>query len=186
MSLWSLLFAGVGVSADAFAASLASGLRIRSQLVRQAVIIALTFAAFQAAMPLAGWLLASQFAQFAAPVDHWIAFVLLGVIGGKMIRDAVTAGEDDHGAPGMGVRHLVVLGFATSVDAAAVGVSFAVLDVSILQAIAIIGLVTLLLSFVAVLIGHRAGVRFRRPAEFIGGLVLIAIGTRILLEHLAA
>lgn len=183
LSLWSVFVVGVGVSADAFAAALTSGLRTRTLLYRQATIIALTFAGFQAAMPLAGWLLASQFARFVDPVDHWIAFGLLSLIGGKMIWDAIAGDGDDHGDHRVGVRRLLVLGFATSVDAAAVGVSFAMLEVSILQAVLVIGLITLVLSFAAVLIGHRVGVRFRRPAELIGGLVLIAIGARILLEH---
>lgn len=178
VSLWSVFFVGVGVSADAFAAALTSGLRMRQLVYRQAVIIAVTFAGFQAVMPLAGWMLASQFARFVDPVDHWIAFGLLSLIGGKMIWDAVTGGQDEpHRDKGrVGTRRLLVLGFATSVDAAAVGVSFAMLDVSILQAILIIGVVTLVLSFAAVLIGHRVGVRFRRPAELVGGLVLVAIG----------
>lgn len=186
VSLWSVFLVGVGVSADAFAAALTSGLRMREMLYRQALIIALTFAGFQAVMPLAGWLLASQFARFVDPVDHWIAFGLLALIGGKMVWDAVAGGDLDQGAHRVGARRLLILGFATSVDAAAVGVSFAMLDVSILQAVLIIGAVTLVLSFAAVLIGHRVGVRFRRPAEFVGGLVLIAIGARILLDHFVA
>ena len=179
--MWALVPAG---KADAFAAALTSGVRMRELLLRQAAIIAVTFAGFQALMPLAGWLLASQFARFVDPVDHWIAFGLLALIGGKMVWDAAAGAEPDQDPyHRVGARRLLVLGFATSVDAAAVGVSFAMLDVSILHAVLIIGTVTLVLSFAAVLIGHRIGVRFRRPAEFVGGLVLIAIGARILLEH---
>ncbi len=186
MPVWSVFLIGIGVSADAFAAALTSGLRMRSLNYRHVAIIALTFAGFQAAMPLIGWVLASQFAGFLAPIDHWIAFILLAAIGGKMIADACSPSEEeDAGHTRLGVRRLLLLGVATSIDAAAVGVSFAVLDVSILQSILIIGATTLLLSFVAVPLGHRIGVRFRRPAEFVGGLVLLAIGTRILLEHLA-
>lgn len=184
MSLWSVFLVGVGVSADAFAAALTSGLRMRALLYGQAALIAVTFAGFQAAMPLAGWLLASRFARFVDPVDHWIAFGLLALIGGKMIGDAFTSDDQDHVTHWAGARRLLVLGFATSIDAAAVGVSFAMLEVSILQAVLVIGLVTLVLSFAAVLIGHHVGARFRRPAELIGGLVLVAIGARILLEHL--
>lgn len=185
MSLWSVFLVGIGVSADAFAASLTSGVRMRRLNYRHAAIIALTFAAFQIAMPLLGWALASRFAESLAPVDHWIAFVLLGLIGGKMIWDAFAPQEERReDEPRLGMRRLLLLGVATSIDAAAVGVSFAVLDTSILQAVLVIGAITLTLSFFAVLIGHRIGVRFRRPAEFLGGLVLIAIGTRILLEHL--
>lgn len=185
MSLWSVVIVGVGVSADAFAAALASGVKVRSLVHRHAMVIALVFAVFQAAMPLLGWLLASQFSRFLAPIDHWVAFGLLGLIGGKMIWEAVRGdGGDTSDGEGLGMHHLLLLGIATSIDAAAVGISFAVLDVSILQAILIIGGITFVLSFVAVLIGHRIGSRFRTPAEIIGGLVLIAIGTRILLEDL--
>jgi len=183
MSLWSVLLIGIGVSADAFAAALANGLRMQKLLYRHVVIIALTFAGFQAVMPLLGWLLASQFARFLDPVDHWIAFGLLSLIGAKMIWEAF-ASKEDYSANGgrLEVRRLLLLGVATSIDAAAVGVSFAVLDVSIIQAILIIGGATLVLSFIAVLIGHRVGVRFRKPAEIMGGLVLVGIGVRILLE----
>lgn len=186
MSLWSVFLVGLGVSADAFAAALTGGLRMRTLRYRQAAIIALVFAGFQALMPLLGWLLASHAAHILAPVDHWIAFGLLGLIGGKMIWDAF---QPDHGSPRssdrLRLRRLLLLGVATSIDAAAVGVSLAVLDVSITQAILIIGATTLALSFVAVIIGHRIGVGFRKPAEIVGGLVLIGIGVRILLEHLA-
>lgn len=183
MTIWSVLLVGIGVSADAFAAALASGLRMRSLNYRHAAIVALTFAGFQAAMPLLGWALASRFSRILEPVDHWVAFGLLSLIGAKMIWDAFQ--EDDDGDRGrLGLRRLLLLGIATSIDAAAVGVSLAVLEVSILQAVLIIGAVTLVLSFVAVIIGHKVGVRFRKPAEIVGGLMLVAIGPRILLEHL--
>lgn len=185
MSFWSVFLVGVGVSADAFAAALTNGLRMRELQYRQAAIIAVVFAGFQIVMPLNGWLLASQFARVIGPVDHWVAFVLLTAIGAKLVWDAFT--EQDHDDPGrsrLGIRRLLLLGLATSIDAAAVGVSFAVLDVDIVRAVVIIGLVTLAMSYAAVFIGHRIGTRFRRPAEFVGGVVLIGIGVRILLEHL--
>lgn len=166
MSLWSVLLVGVGVSADAFTAALTSGLRMRRLNYRHAVIIALTFAAFQAVMPLLGWGLTSQFAHFLHPIDHWIVFGLLAAIGAKMIWDAFSSHDGDGKEDArLGIRRLILLGIATSIDAAAVGVSFAVLDVSIIQAVLIIGAVTLLFSFAAVLIGHWVGVRFRRPAS---------------------
>ena len=183
VSLWSVFLVSFGVSTDAFAAALTSGLRTRTLRLLQALWIAVTFAGFQAMMPLAGWLLASRFARFIMPVDHWIAFGLLGAIGAKMIWDGFKDADDGEDVDRIGVWRLLVLGFATSIDAAAVGVTFAMLEVSILQAILVIGLVTLVLSFLAALIGQRVGVRLRKPAEFAGGLVLIAIGLRILLEH---
>ncbi len=189
MPLWSVFLVGLGVSADAFAVAVTSGLKMRRLDLRHAAVIALTFAGFQAVMPLLGWALASQFARLLAPVDHWIAFGLLALVGASMIREAFrddSAGVADRTVADRtrSLRRLLLLGLATSIDAAAVGVSFAVLDVSIMLATGIIGATTLALSFVAVLIGHRIGVWFRRPAEVFGGLALIAIGVRILLEHL--
>ena len=186
MSLWSVFLIGLGVSADAFAAALAGGLKMRTLRLGRAALIALVFAGFQALMPLLGWLLASQAHRLIEPVDHWIAFGLLGLIGGKMIWDAFQP-DADQGVKvdGLRLRRLLLLGVATSVDAAAVGVSLAVLNVSISQAILIIGATTLVMSFAAVIIGHRLGVGFRRPAEIVGGLVLIGIGVRILVEHLS-
>lgn len=186
MSLWSIWMIGLGVSADAFAASLTSGLKMGRFNYRHALAIALTFAGFQAAMPLFGWLLAANFTSVLDPYDHWIAFLLLVGIGGKMAWEAFQAEdeEDDEHRGRLNLRRLLILGVATSIDAAAVGVSFAMLEVSILQAILCIGLVTLATSFAAVGIGHRIGVKFRKPAEFLGGAVLIIIGVRILLQGL--
>ena len=137
-------------------------------------------------MPLFGWLLAANFTSVLDPYDHWIAFLLLIGIGGKMTWEAFQAEdeEDDEHRGRLNLRRLLILGVATSIDAAAVGVSFAMLEVSILQAILCIGLVTLATSFAAVGIGHRIGVKFRKPAEFLGGAVLIIIGVRILLQGL--
>ncbi len=185
MPLWSIWMVGLGVSADAFAASLSSGVKMGRFNYRHALTIALTFAGFQAAMPLLGWTLAANFTSLLDPFDHWIAFILLAGIGGKMAWEAFQEeeGETDREAH-LNLRRLLILGIATSIDAAAVGVTFAMVDVSILQAILCIGMVTLVMSFAAVGIGHRIGVRFRKPAEFLGGVVLIIIGARILLQGL--
>ena len=173
MSLWSIWMIGLGVSADAFAASLTSGLKMGRFNYRHALAIALTFAGFQAAMPLFGWLLAANFTSVLDPYDHWIAFLLLVGIGGKMAWEAFQAEdeEDDEHRGRLNLRRLLILGVATSIDAAAVGVSFAMLE-------------ALATSFAAVGIGHRIGVKFRKPAEFLGGAVLIIIGVRILLQGL--
>ncbi|GGU35171.1 manganese efflux pump MntP family protein [Nocardioides albus] len=188
MSLWAIFLIGIGVSADAFAAAVTCGLRLRRWNLRQAIIVAAVFAGFQAAMPLMGWAVASRFSRYVDPVDHWIAFTLLAAIGAKMIWEAFQSdGDEEAGtAVQLGIRRLLLLGVATSIDAAAVGVSFAVLDVSILQAILIIAVTTFTLSLVGVVIGNRVGARFRTPAEIVGGLVLIAIGVRIVLEHFIA
>jgi putative Mn2+ efflux pump MntP len=185
VSLLSLIMLGIGVSADAFAAALAIGVRKTRITGRMVVTVGSVFAVFQIVMPLIGWALASSFSTFLAPVDRWIAFVLLVLLGVNMIREALGPDETSKGPKDrLDLRRLAVLGLATSIDALAVGVSLAVTHVSVVEAVAVIGAMTFLLSAMAVLIGHRAGMRFRRPAEILGGLVLIAIGTRILMEHL--
>lgn len=185
MSLWTLLLIALGVSADAFAVALGKGLHLRRLTRRDALSLSLAFGLFQALMPVVGWLLATGFRERITEWDHWIAFGLLGLIGGKMIHEALTSGSDDEpDAEGIGVRELLLLSFATSIDALAVGISFAFLDVAIGPAAVLIGVVTAAVSLAGVLIGHRAGLRFRKPAEIAGGVILIGIGTRILLDHL--
>ena len=186
MPLWSLTLIAVGVSADAFAVSLGKGLHMRTLNLRNAIIIALTFGLFQAVMPFLGWLLGTQVAQFIYQVDHWIAFGLLAVVGGKMLWEAFHESDDEKDSDTIRVRELIVLAVATSIDALAVGISFAFLEVDIVPAVILIGVTTAVLSFIGVLIGHRAGIRFKKPAEIAGGLVLIAIGVKILFDHLLA
>lgn len=198
MGFVELLLIGVGLSMDAFAVSVCKGLGMRAINYRHALIIALFFGGFQALMPLLGWALGSQFASFVAPVDHWIAFALLAFIGGKMLWDVFHEGgqEGDQSAQcacdGQGaatgerldLRELVMLAVATSIDALAVGITFAFLEINIWLAIATIGVTTFVLSFAGVAIGNRFGARYERGATIVGGAVLIAIGVKILLEHL--
>jgi putative Mn2+ efflux pump MntP len=184
MALWSILLVALGVSADAFAVALGKGLHMRRFNLRNALIIALSFGVFQAGMPVIGWLLGNQFASYITDFDHWVAFVLLGVIGGKMLWEAFSNPEDKEIDDRLNVRELLVLSVATSVDALAVGISFAFLAVSITEVAVLIGATTFLLTFAGIIIGHRAGVKFRRPAEIAGGVILIAMGTKILFEHL--
>ncbi len=185
MALWSVFLIALGVSADAFAVALGKGLHMRRLNYRHAIVIALTFGLFQAVMPLIGWTLGTQLHNYIEAVDHWIAFGLLALIGGKMLWDAIRGGEDDdEDDDSLHVRQLLLLAVATSVDALAVGISFAFLDVSIVEAVVVIGLTTAVLTFVGVLVGHRAGLRFRGPAEIAGGAILILIGTKILFDHL--
>ena len=184
MSFLGLLLVAVGVSADAFAVALGKGLHMKTFDLRHALAIALAFGGFQAAMPLLGWLLASQFARYITGVDHWVAFGLLLLIGLKMIWEAVRGGADDEeDSDALPVRELLVLAVATSIDALAVGISFAFLPVSIWQAVALIGVCTFVLSFVAVLLGRRVGARYGAPAEIVGGVILILIGARVVLDH---
>jgi putative Mn2+ efflux pump MntP len=185
MSFWALLLIALGVSADAFAVALGKGLHMKQFTVRGAAVIAVTFGLFQALMPLVGWLLGTTFARYIADVDHWIAFGLLGLIGAKMLWEAFTKGDDDEDdVDRISTRELLLLAVATSIDALAVGVTLAFLPVSIGGAVVLIGVTTTVLTFVGVLVGHRVGARFGKPAEIAGGLVLIAIGTSILIEHL--
>jgi len=194
ISPWTLLLLALGVSADAFAVALGKGLQLRAHVLRTALVFATAFGVAQAVMPLLGWLLGSTFADAIAPFDHWISFGLLALVGGKMLWEALTpdaltdAGEAEHvhDVEAFTTREVVLLSVATSIDALAVGVSFAFLNVDVAVAVTAIGLVTFALSFIAVFIGYRIGTRFRRPAEILGGLVLIGIGTQILIEHLTA
>jgi putative Mn2+ efflux pump MntP len=185
MTFLPLLLIALGVSADAFAVALTKGLHMRRFNLRHAVVIALTFGLFQAVMPLLGWLLGTQFAQYITEFDHWVAFALLLLVGGKMLWEAFSAHEDtERDYDRLDVRQLIVLALATSIDALAVGITFAFVDVSIGWAVTLIGVTTAVLAFVGVVVGRRVGARFGKPAEIAGGVVLILIGTRILLDHL--
>ena len=184
MALWSVFFVALGVSADAFAVALGKGLHMRRFNMRNALIIAAAFGLFQGVMPVIGWFLGTQFASYITGIDHWVAFVLLGLIGGKMLWEAFSNPEDTEIDDRLKLRELLVLSVATSVDALAVGLSLAFLAISITETAVLIAATTFVLTIAGIVIGHRAGVKFRRPAEIAGGLILILIGTRILLDHL--
>ena len=182
-----LVLIAVGLSMDAFAVALCKGLAMRRINYAHAAVISLFFGAFQALMPLAGWFLGTQFARYITSVDHWIAFALLAYIGGKMIWDALHESQETAPCPAqerLDLRELLMLAVATSIDALAVGITFAFLQVSILPAVATIGLITFALSFAGVVVGNRFGTRFQKKAEIAGGVVLVLIGLKILLEHL--
>lgn len=183
MSFLTLLLIAVGLSADAFAVSLGKGLQMKRLSAHGVLALALTFGLFQGLMPVLGWAVATGFSDYVTSVDHWIAFVLLAAIGGKMIWEALQDDDEEEGDGRVPFGELMVLGIATSIDALAVGISFAFLDVSVAGAAVLIGVVTFVLSGIGVWLGHRAGVKFRGPAEIVGGLVLIGIGLKILLEH---
>ena len=178
-----LFILAVGPSMDAFAVSICKGLSIRALMPRHAVIVGLWFGAFQALMPLTGWLLGAAFADMIAAVDHWIAFVLLSLIGGNMIREALSKEEEDCD-PSLAPLTMLVLAVATSIDALAVGVTFAFLQVdNIFLAVVFIGVTTFVLSAAGVRVGAVFGARFKSRAELAGGLVLIGMGVKILVEH---
>ena len=185
MGVAELLLIAVGLSMDAFAVSVCKGLGMRRLNVRVALVLALLFGVFQAGMPVIGWLLGSRFLWLIEPVDHWIAFVLLGFIGGKMILDAVRGEEAESGVVDrIAWGEFLMLAVATSIDALAVGISFAALSVEIVPSVVMIGVVTFVLSLVGVMVGHLFGSRFERPAQIVGGVVLVLIGVKVLLEHL--
>ena len=186
MSFWSLVLIALGLSADAFAVALGKGMNMRRLNYRHAFFIALAFGLFQALMPVAGWLLGSGLSSYISAYDHWVAFVLLAGVGGKMLWEAFSDEEDEgERSDALDVKQLFVLAIATSIDALAVGVTFAFLpDVPIFGAVVLIGVLTFAISFLGVFLGHRAGQRLGKPAEIAGGVVLIVIGAHLLGDHL--
>lgn len=178
-----LVVLAFALAMDAVAVSLAEGLRLRRPGWRAALLMAAMFGLFQALMPVLGWLLAFWAADAVSEATPWIAFGLLAIIGGKMIKESFDD-EEDHTTPVVTVRSVLPLAIATSIDAAAVGVTFGVLEVSVAPAVVLIGVVTLALSLVAVFVGARAGERLGRSATLVGGVILVGIGLRILLSHL--
>ena len=192
MSLSELFIIAVGLSMDAFAVAICKGLSVQKAKIRHMAITGLYFGIFQAGMPLIGYLVGKQFAQYITRFDHWIAFVLLGLIGANMIREALSKdddGECDCGCEeknsSFGFKAMFPMAIATSIDALAIGVSFALLpDVDIVPAVSFIGIITFALSFAGVKIGNVFGAKFKSKAELAGGVILVLMGLKILLEHL--
>lgn len=187
MGLMELLLIAVGLSMDAFAVSVCHGMRMQKVSMKKALVVGLYFGGFQALMPLLGYLLGAQFASYITAFDHWIAFVLLLLIGGKMVWESRGAEQDCDAGAGeadLSPKKMLPLAVATSIDALAVGISLAFLNVRIAPSAALIGVITLVLSMVGVKLGHVFGARFKSRAELAGGIILILIGTKILLEHL--
>ena len=187
MGILELLLIGVGLSMDAFAVAICQGLCMKKLNWRHAAVIALFFGGFQALMPLIGWFLGSQFAGYIQNIDHWVAFALLVLIGGNMVREALSPEEEEVACAvesKLDYKQLFLMAVATSIDALAVGVTFAFLEVPIIPAISIIGCTTFCLSLVGVAVGNFFGTRYKKRAELSGGIILILLGAKILLEHL--
>lgn len=186
MSLFELFLIAVGLSMDAFAVAICKGLATGRVKLGQMVIVGLWFGIFQALMPLIGYLLGVNFSTLIQSIDHWIAFVLLGLIGANMIREALGGDEEccNEEDASYSIRAMLPLAIATSIDALAVGVSFAFLSVDIVPAVSFIGVCTFILSAFGVKIGSVFGLRFKKKAEIAGGVILILMGAKILLEHL--
>lgn len=187
MGIFELAMIGVGLSMDAFAVAICKGLSMKKVNVRYSVILALFFGGFQALMPLLGWLLGSSFQQYITAIDHWIAFGLLVFLGGKMILDVVKEKDEEvcvTETVQVNVKEFIMLAVATSIDALAVGITFAFLQVHILPSITLIGCITFGFSIAGVLIGNAFGSQFKNKATILGGVILIFIGVKILIEHL--
>ena len=182
MRLWELLVLAVGLSMDAFAVSVCKGLALRRVGAKECLTAGVWFGAFQALMPLLGFFLGATFAEKITAVDHWIAFALLGLIGANMIRESF--GEAEGVSSAMTPAAMLPLAVATSIDALAVGVTFALLTIRIIPAVTTIGVITCALSALGVKLGSIFGARWRSRAELAGGVILILLGTKILLEHL--
>ncbi len=185
MGLLELFFIAVGLSMDAFAVSICKGLSTRKLKLWHYLVIGAWFGGFQALMPTLGYLLGSTFEAYITAFDHWIAFVLLALIGGNMIREALSGGEEEGGDGSFAFKTMLLLAIATSIDALAVGITFALLPgVNIAAAVCFIGATTFLLSGAGLKVGNLFGTRFKSKAEIAGGGILILIGLKILLEHL--
>ena len=183
MDLIELFLIAVGLSMDAFAVSVCKGLAMPKCTFKKAAIVGLWFGGFQALMPAIGYILGAQFQEAIASIDHWIAFVLLALIGGNMIHEALDNDEEEADAS-LDVKPMFLLAVATSIDALAIGITFAFLKVNIIPAVCFIGIVTFIISFAGVKIGNVFGARYKNKAEIVGGVILIMLGLKILLEHL--
>ena len=183
MDLIELFLIAVGLSMDAFAVSVCKGLAMPKCTFKKAAIVGLWFGGFQALMPAIGYILGAQFQEAIASIDHWIAFVLLALIGGNMIHEALDNDEEEADAS-LDVKTMFLLAVATSIDALAIGITFAFLKVNIIPAVCFIGIVTFIISFAGVKIGNVFGARYKNKAEIVGGIILILLGLKILLENL--
>lgn len=184
MSALELFILAVGLSMDAFAVSVCKGLAMKKITLKKSFIVGLYFGIFQAGMPLIGYFLGSAFSEKISSIDHWIAFALLSLIGVSMIKEALSKDEEELEDAELGFKNMSVLAIATSIDALAVGVTFAFLKVSIIPAVSFIGMTTLVLSMIGVKIGNIFGTKYKSKAEIVGGIILICMGIKILLEHL--
>lgn len=188
MSLYIQIFLiGVGLAMDAFAVSICKGLGMGKVRKINALLIGLFFGGFQALMPLLGWLLGTGFERYISDIDHWIAFILLAIIGGKMIAEVIKGvddGEEESSQDKLDLKELTIMAVATSIDALAVGITFAFLSYPLAESVTIIGVTTFLISIAGVYIGNIFGSRYKKGASLTGGIILILIGLKILLEHL--
>lgn len=183
MGVLEILLIGISLAMDAFAVSICKGLSMKKMDLKKTIIIAIYFGAFQALMPVVGYFLGSTFSELVSSIDHWIAFALLSIIGGNMIKESFYDEEDKRNDK-VDFKTMIVLAIATSIDALAVGITFAFLKTNIIFSASLIGIITFFMSILGVKIGNIFGDKFQNKAEFTGGTILILIGIKILLEHL--
>ena len=183
MDLLTLLTLAVGLAMDAFAVSICKGLAMREKVLKKGIIVGLWFGGFQALMPTIGFFLGTQFKDQITSIDHWIAFVLLGLIGINMVKEALS-NDEEQADDSIAVKEMFMLAVATSIDALAVGITFAFLNVHIVSTASMIGVCTFLISFAGVKIGNIFGTKYKSKAELAGGIILILLGFKILFEHL--
>lgn len=184
MGILELLILAIGLSMDAFAVSVCKGLAMKKLELKNMAIVGLWFGGFQALMPSIGYFLGVQFKNQITAIDHWIAFVLLGIIGANMIKEACSKDDEEEVKANLDVKTMFMLAIATSIDALAVGITFAFLSVNLVHAVTFIGITTFILSAVGVGIGNIFGTKYKAKAEIAGGIILILLGIKILLEHL--
>ena len=183
MGIIELVVLSIGLAMDAFAVAICKGLSMSKMKWKNAIIIGLYFGFFQAFMPVIGYLLGVNFQEQIASIDHWIAFILLGIIGINMLKEAVSK-DCEKQNDSIKFKDMIVLAIATSIDALAIGITFAFLKVNIVLAVSLIGIITFIISVAGVKIGNIFGDKYEKKAEFAGGLILILLGAKILLEHL--
>lgn len=184
MGIIEIVLLGISLAMDAFAVSICKGLSMKKFDGKKAIIIGLYFGIFQALMPLIGYFLGSTFESFVTNIDHWIAFILLALVGGNMIKEVFSKDEAEDYNDNVDFKTMVVLAIATSIDALAVGITFAFLNVNLPLAVSLIGIITFTISCVGVMLGNKFGSKYENKAQFAGGVILIIIGLKILLEHL--
>ena len=184
MSIIEIALIGVGLAMDAFAVSICKGLAMRRMNYKKAIIIAAFFEVFQALMPALGYVLGTTFANKIAAIDHWIAFILLALIGANMIKEALSSDDDECQDDSLRLGDLIMLSIATSIDALAVGITFVFFNVSLLLSVSMIGIITFIICVIGVKVGNVFGEKYKSKAELAGGLILIVMGAKILIDHL--
>ena len=184
MGIIEIIILSIGLAMDATAVSMTNGMNDTQIKIKKIVLIGLTFGIFQAIMPLLGYLFGTLFVEFIEQIDHWIALVLLGFLGFQMLREGLSKKDEEEKVKELGIKMLFLQGVATSIDALAVGISFASLRVNIVYAVLSIGVITTMLSIIGVLIGKKFGDLLNNKASILGGIILISIGIKIFIEHM--